>query len=164
MRFALLWLAVIGGGGCTAVLDFDWKQDAGPPAPDADHTPDAPPLGPDSFEPNEGHTGAPLITPGTIPDLSIFPATDVDFFQFTTVDMRDVTVEAQFQYTDGDLDLFVYRFDTGLMQLVEIARSTNFSSDEALTITALGPGDYWIKVQSFDNVFTNTYTLVLTIP
>ena len=164
MRFALAVLAVLGGGGCSAILDFEWTSDAGPPAPDADVTPDAAPIAPDMFEPNETDAAATATAAGTYPNLSIFPAADVDFFTFTTTTMGDATIEAQFDYLAGDLDLYLYRFDAAQAMLVEVDHSTNFDQDESLTVVALPPAQYWIKVQSFDNAFTNSYTLVVTVP
>src|SRR5687768_13116216 len=154
---ALLALAT----GCSLVLDFDQSLIDGAPPP-VDAGPDAAPApdgGPDPSEPNNDSTTATVVTPGSLTPLSIFPASDVDFFRFNVAapDPHMVTIDANFIPTDGDLDLYLYD-----STLLEIDHSENLMTDESITQT-LAPGDYFIKVQGFGGTNTNTYELVLTI-
>ncbi len=155
-RGALAALAMVGGG-CSALLDFEWGEDGGVVQADAA------PLAADNLEPNDSWPAASSIGPATYPGLSIFPSSDVDFFRVTLGEPHDVTVQANFDPLAGDLDLYLYRWMPASGMLLEIANSTNFDMDEELTATMQAAGEYAIKVQSFGGGAANWYELVLTL-
>jgi hypothetical protein len=148
---------------CSLILDFDTPLTDGGPSP-FDSGPDAVPVvdaGADMFEPNDDTASATVITPGTYEPLSIFPRGDVDYFHFTLTEMHDVMIDCNFTWQDGDLDMLL--FNSAFMQ---IDQATHFDQDEHIYRTgasALPAGDYYIEVLGFENNFTNTYTLVLTV-
>jgi hypothetical protein len=162
-RSAAFLGAVLLSGGCSLILDFDSPLTDGGPSP-TDGGPDAPPTvdaGLDMFEPNNDFASATVITPGSYGPLTIFMMGDVDYFHFTLTEMHDVTIDCNFTWQDGDLDLLL--FNSAFMQ---IDQATHFDQDEHIMrtgATTLPAGDYYIEVLGFGDQFTNTYTLVLTV-
>jgi hypothetical protein len=160
-----LWLAilVLATPACSLILDFDTPlADSGPPPPDGG--PDAAPRidgGMDPYEPNDSASEATVIMPGTTAGPSISPAGDHDFYRFTLTETRDVTIDCNFIPTEGDLEMELLDGT-----LVVIDRSTNFSMDEQIVRSgaeALPMGDYFIRIFGFNDDFTNSYEIVLTV-
>jgi hypothetical protein len=159
--------------GCSLILDFDGDLVDGAPEPmvDADPlAPDAPPDPATVLEPNNTMPEAATITAGTYGPMAVSPVGDHDFFRFTLTEAHQVTVEAQFTQSMGDLDMRLYD-GTG----TKIGESAGFVDNETIECTAasalkcmnrmmLDAGDYYVEVYGFNNMQTNpSYLLVLTI-
>ena len=149
----------LAGGGCSLILDFGESlgPDGGHADAGADARPPHPDAGADQYEPNDNFDNATPIEAGTYEGLSIYPVGDVDTYKFTLGATHDVDIKALFTEVDGDLDMKLY---DGTYQ--KVAVSLGFLDNEEISKT-LAPGDYYIQIFGFENRFSNSYTLVLTI-
>jgi subtilase family serine protease len=125
------------------------------------------PCAPDAQEPNDSSGEAPDVTPTsgtqtTITNLNICLG-DNDWFKIVVASgqTRNLTATITFTQANGDLDLFLYRRETG-GSLTELARSTTNPGNETVSQTGLGAGTYFLKVVGFNNA-TNSYGLSLTL-
>lgn len=177
ITLAALTVLMVTNGGCSAILDFSGSLvDAGP-QPDAalfdadttDADPTAPDAGPDPrtlFEPNNTFAEAATIVPGSYGPIAIYNVGDHDFYKFTLAALQDVTITVEFLQTDGDLDLKLYDAAFTLIP----PSSEGFMSNEQIVHTTatngqIGPGDFYIEVYGYNNVYINErYQLILTVP
>jgi len=165
---ALCWLLVTMSAGCSLLLDFSEKADAGPGG-DADVV-DAGPIGDggdpcNAFEPNDTLSAAVGIEPGTYEPLAICPVGDHDYFSFEIGDNQDVVVEAFFSNEGGagDLEMRLYNSSGEV-----VARSESFSDNERIerslaASNQLLAGTYLIEMYGFHDTTENEYSLVLTV-
>lgn len=93
--------------------------------------------------------------------LSIHSDQDVDWFQFTTLAEGggEDAVSILFASADGDLDLAVYN---AAAQLVAASQSTGDS--EAVSLSGLAAGMYYIYVYGFEGAVNPSYNLVVDAP
>jgi hypothetical protein len=164
-----LLVAVLFASGCSLILDFSDKADAGPNS-DADVV-DAGPVGDGgdpcaAFEPNDALAEAYPIEPGTYSPLAICPSGDDDYFSFVLAEARDMVVEALFdnQGGAGDLEMRLYN---SLGEI--IANSQNFEDNERIERSLaqsnqLQPGTYIVQMYGFNGTVQNDYVLTLTFP
>lgn len=149
---------VIGGAGCSAVLDWDPKPDAGPDPAACMYK-----------EPNDAiATPQPLVV-GDVGPAAICPAADRDFYQFTvpadgsTVTMRITFDDAAMQ----DLDMNLYVASTGML----LSQGVSFNMPEERIVcpgvspncSALTMGDYVLEVFGAGPATFNTYAIELSI-
>lgn len=145
-RVAILG-AVLGAGGCSLVLDFSDRQDAGGGNPRCD-----------TFEPNDVAAGAPQLAPGTN-ELALC-GDDIDFFTLVVAADQDVILMTS---STAPIDL-----ELALLQganAVQISDAAN-SADEVIERSAdlanrLDPGEYTIRVQPVPAGQQGDYDLIL---
>ncbi len=152
---------------CSLALDFDGPLlDARPGVDSATNTmptidalPRRPDAAPDLNEPNDSPAAS--ATPIAMGSLSgrIDPAEDVDYFRFTLAAPAHVTIVLKYHWLDGDID--VELLDTKYKRLTQgVGLETD---DEVIEWDLADSGDYFIKVFSYQMIFTNGYTVQLTI-
>ncbi len=167
MATALVAALSMLGAGCSLLLDFDNKADAGPQSDatafDAGGVEGDGGDGCSSFEPNNDISTAVTISDGTTAPLGICPAGDRDFYKFTLTGGQDTTIIITFDNMGGSGDLEM-RLYNGIGAVVE--SSNGFGNSETITRAAgtqLAAGDYIIEVFGFTNNVENAYSLELTI-
>ncbi len=163
-------LAVLATGpGCSLILDFSDKADAGPET-DAEVV-DAGPVGDGgdpcaAYEPNDELAQAYPIEPGTYSPLAICPAGDDDYFSFVLDSPRDMVVDALFDNKDGAGDLEMRLYDSN-GEVID--SSENFTDNEHIERSLaqsnqLVAGTYIVQVWGYNGTVQNDYELVLTFP
>ncbi len=115
---------------------------------------------PDALEPNDSFAAVTHLPPTaqTIFDLSVHSAADEDFFRWTSPIDGHLTVQALFDKTQGDADLYVYNM---LHQL--IGSSTGATGLEEVPVDVPHGALLYIRVVGFDDRLCPSYTLVVNI-
>jgi len=151
-------VAAIGstaGAGCSFVLDWDVKPDAG-----------LDPVACAFKEPNDSFAAAQLLTPGETGPAAICVGGDLDFYRFNVpADPLTVTISVTFDSAQ-DLDLNLYD-SVGTL----VSSGVTFGLPEE-RITCPGPspscpqlttGDYVFEVLGGSAVVKNLYSISLTV-
>lgn len=148
--------AVAIGPGCSFVLDWDIKPDAGlDPAACA------------LLEPNDSIAAAMPIAAGATGPAAICVAGDLDYYRFSVVDGQSVTITVSFDISNTqDLDIFVYDGGGTL-----ISSGVTFGpSQEVVACPGTNPlcpslptGDYYFLVEGGSPTVRNLYDITLAI-
>jgi hypothetical protein len=161
--------AILFTSGCSLVLDFGEKTDAGPET-DAVVV-DAGPVGDGgdpcaAFEPNDSLAETFEIVAGSYSPVAICPTGDNDYFSFVLDAPRDAVIEAVFANLGGagDLEMRLYNSSGE-----NIDNSETFTDNERIERSLaqsnqLIAGTYIVQIYGFGNTVENSYELVLTLP
>ena len=120
----------------------------------------ASPCSDDPFEDDDEPATATVLAPGAWPDLAACPD-DLDHFGVYLQPGDAITVELDFEHTEGDVDLALY---DPLLQLA--ASSTSLSDDESITFVADMTGLWIAEVSLVDDpglVTGNAYDLSIDV-
>ncbi len=122
---------------------LQWKTDA--------------PVSPDSYESNNTRSTATYLyhSKFTIDDLTIHNSSDVDYFEIYlgSTGTSNNYILADFSDAAGDLDMYLYNSSGSLVR-----SSTSVTDDERISLSGLGAGTYYIKVDGIGSD-TNNYSL-----
>ncbi len=101
----------------------------------------APPSCPDDVLEDNDDAGS--ATPLTVPDsLSLYSCDlDDDFFELTLAAGEDLTVDAVFDHSDGDIDIYLYD-----LSALEVASSLSTTDDESVTYSVTTSATYFLLV------------------
>ncbi len=121
------------------------------------------PCPPDGFEPNALRQTPTEIAPGAHPDLSLCGAAgDVDWFQFRTEGVADVTVGIEFQQAQADLELDVFFEADEEAMNANSGEGHGNQDNETVLLRGAVPGLYTVRVSSLLANNAN-YALTLTV-
>jgi hypothetical protein len=151
-------VCAIGASGCSAILDWDAKPDAGPALEACNYK-----------EPNDAIATPQPLAVGEVGPAAICPAADRDFYLFTVpADGSTVTLRITFDdATEQDLDMNLYVAATGML----LSQGVSFNMPEERIVcpgvspncAALTTGDYVLEVFGAGPATFNTYALELSI-
>lgn len=113
----------------------------------------------DRFEPNDTRAGARAVAAGTTSGLTVC-AFDQDWFSIAAPAGAEVTIEARFAQSDGDLDLRV--FDPLVSQALPVASSTSTDDDERVVVSTPLATTLAVRVAGYGGA-SAPYALVVTI-
>ncbi len=164
-----LTTAILFTSGCSLVLDFGEKSDAGPEI-DASIV-DAGPVGDGgdpcgAYEPNDSLAETFEIVPGSYSPVAICPAGDNDYFTFVLDAPRDAVIEAVFANLGGagDLEMRLYNSSGENIDASETFTDNERIERSLAQSNQLIAGSYIVQIYGFGNTVENDYELILTLP
>lgn len=140
--------ALLGSSGCSLVLDFSERADAGGGNPRCE-----------AGEPNDVANNAPLLAQGRS-ELSLC-GDDIDFFTLEVVEGVDVTMTTTAD-SSINLELALF-FGANTIQVSDAAGPAELIERTEALGNRLEPGEYKVRVQSVPAGQEGDYDLVLDI-
>jgi hypothetical protein len=116
--------------------------------------------GDEGLEPNNSCGAATPTLPGTYAVLGICPDTDEDWYAIQVAQGQTLTVEAEFDHAQGDLDMFLYQQGNCVAYVASAITSTD---DEVISIVAPADTTYLLRVLGFEGDAENGYSLSVTV-
>jgi hypothetical protein len=124
----------------------------------------APPIDPDSFEPNDSAPEATVLATDAYGNslacgLSVHKSFNDDFFRYVAPASGELTVSLDLSQDLGDIDLFVLDQNLSLVGSAE-----TLDKIETVTINVVAGGVYYIQVQGYEGARHAHYDLIIDGP